>query len=76
MLRQLGWVEVMKGARPTPRNTELRLRPTDELLAMRKELLHLQKNARMFIARVFGSRSDVWVERCSSIVVDDEASSD
>lgn len=70
ILRQLGWVVVSRGKRDSPRNSELTLRPREELLALRKELVFLQQDAPTFLARVFGSRDPVWVERCSSIIQD------
>lgn len=70
MLRELGWVEVVRGARDTPRNSELRLTSADELLQMRKELLSLRRNAPAFIGRVFQSHNPIWVDRCSDIIID------
>ena len=54
LLRQLGWVSV-KGNRDTPRNSEMRLREAEELLALRTELLSLRKQPANFIRRIFGS---------------------
>ena len=69
LLRELGWVQV-QGKRPNPRNSELRLRPVDELLRLRSELLSLRKDAGRFIACVFHSHDEVWVERCTEIIRD------
>jgi hypothetical protein len=66
-LRELGWVQV-QGNRPNPRNSELQLRPEGELLRLRSELLSLRKDAVGFIACVFRSRDEVWVERCSQMI--------
>ena len=44
------------------------LRGEEELLRLRKELLSLRKRPEDFIARVFGSYDEAWVERCSEIV--------
>ena len=60
----------VRGNRPTPRNTEMSLRPVEELLSLRRELLSLRKKPADFIARVFGSHDSVWVERCLGIVRD------
>jgi hypothetical protein len=66
-LREIGWVQA-HGNRPNPRNSELSLRPVEELLRVRKELMSLRKDSAGFIARVFHSQDSVWVERCSEIV--------
>jgi hypothetical protein len=67
LLREMGWVQV-KGHRPNPRNSELSLRPEDELLRLRSQLLSLRKDPVGFIACVFRSHDEVWVERCSQII--------
>lgn len=67
LLRELGWVQV-RGSRPNPRNSELSLRPEGELLRLRAELLSLRKDPVGFIACVFRSHDEVWVERCSEII--------
>jgi len=67
LLRELRWVQV-QGNRPNPRNSELQLRPVDELLRLRTELLSLRKDPAGFIAYVFCSHDEVWVERCSQII--------
>jgi hypothetical protein len=67
LLREIGWVQD-HGSRPNPRNSELSLRPREELLQLRKELLSLRKKPESFIAHVFRSCDSVWVERCSEIV--------
>jgi hypothetical protein len=67
LLRELGWVQV-RGRRPNPRNSELDLRPVDELLELRAELLSLLGDPAGFIARVFHSHDSAWVERCSEII--------
>ena len=68
VLRELGWVQV-KGNRDSPRNSDLKLAPEGELLALRKELMSLmKKDAAGFIKRIFHSEDDIWVDRCSSII--------
>jgi hypothetical protein len=67
LLRELGWVQV-HGKRPNPRNSELSLRPKEELLRLRTELLSLRKDPVGFITYVFRSHDEVWVERCSEII--------
>ena len=71
VLRELGWVVVFSGNRDTPRNSEIRLQSLPELMAKRRELLQLQGDAVRFIGAVFSSHDRVWVERCSSIVVEE-----
>jgi hypothetical protein len=66
MLVKLGWV-VSSSQRENPRNSELKLRGVEELMRVRKELLSLRGDARGFIAQVFGSYEEVWVERCIGI---------
>ena len=68
MLRELGWVVVVRGNRDNPRNSELKLRSSEELFQVRKELLGLRKNAVGFICRVFHSDDRIWVERCDQII--------
>jgi hypothetical protein len=67
LMRATGWVQV-QGSRPNPRNSEMSLRGEEELLRLRKELLSLRRRPEDFIARVFGSYDEAWVERCSEIV--------
>ena len=43
LLRDIGWVEVVNGNRDSPRNSDVALRSSDELLQTRKELLSLQR---------------------------------
>ncbi|KAF2174792.1 hypothetical protein K469DRAFT_770346 [Zopfia rhizophila CBS 207.26] len=68
MLRELGWVEVVRGNRDSPRNSDLALRSTKDLHRKRKELLSLRKNAAGFIGSVFHSHDSIWVERCLDII--------
>jgi len=70
LLRELGWVKVIRGHRDTPRNSELELQDVDQLLLFHKELLGLHKDAAAFIRRVFRSHDPVWLDRCSPIVQD------
>lgn len=67
LLRELGWVKVIRGNRDTPRNDEIQLQDADKLLALRKELCKSQKDAAAFIARVFHSHEPLWLDRCSAI---------
>lgn len=69
MLRELGWIDV-QGRRDSPRNSECKLRSAEELYKLRQELLSLRKEPEAFILKVFRSADRVWVDRCSSIVVD------
>ena len=67
LLRELGWVQD-RGGRDNPRNTDLSLRPVDELLKLRAELLSLRRDPAGFVAQVFRSHDGVWLERCSGII--------
>jgi hypothetical protein len=67
LLRELGWVQD-RGKRDNPRNSDLSLRPVDELLKLRAELLSLRRDAAGFVAQVFRSHDSVWLERCSGII--------
>ena len=67
MLEKLGWV-IATGGRETPRNSELRLRHTEELQGLRQELFLLMENAPEFVARIFGSDDERWVDRCTDIL--------
>jgi hypothetical protein len=69
MLREMGWIEV-KGNRASPRNSDSKLRPEEELYSMRKGLVHSRKHPDTFIAAIFGSDDRVWVDRCASIIKD------
>jgi hypothetical protein len=66
-LCEIGWVQ-SSVARPSPRNSELTLRPVGELLEMRKELLSKRTEPDRFIAQVYRSQEKVWVERSSEII--------
>jgi hypothetical protein len=69
ILRKLGWVVgTSTVCRENPRNSELKLRPKMELLALRTELLSLMDSPGAFIARIFHSQDEIWVERCSAIL--------
>jgi hypothetical protein len=67
LLREMGWVQD-HGKRSNPRNSDLSLRPVDELLKLRTELLSLRKDPAGFVAQVFHSHDSVWLERCSGIL--------
>lgn len=71
MLRELGWVDVA-GKRDRPRNTDLSLKPTNELLTLRKELIANMNHPEAFVSRIFGSRDVAWVERCAQLIRDFE----
>lgn len=66
-LCETGWVKSTV-ARPSPRNSELTLRPQEELLEMRKELLSKRREPRRFVAQVYGSQAEAWFERSSEII--------
>lgn len=66
-LCEMGWVQ-SSVARPSPRLSELTLRPQDTLLEMRKELLSKRHEPQRFIAQVYQSLDDKWVERSSTII--------
>jgi hypothetical protein len=71
LLRQLGWVQQIRGNRDSPRNDELDLTPRVDLRILRRELLALMRNDPAgFIAKVFRSPDTAWVDRCSSIIID------
>jgi hypothetical protein len=60
----------VQGRRDSPRNSDCKLKPLDELLSMRRELLLLRTDPDAFIAKVFRSTDKIWVDRCSSIIID------
>lgn len=66
-LRQLGWVRV-QGQRDSPRISDMQLRSSEELFAKLEELKVALKRPSKFIAIVFSSEDEVWVERCQSII--------
>lgn len=68
LLRELGWIEVVRGNRDSPRNTEVALRAQEGLLRQRRELMSLRHDAAGFIGLVFRSYDTIWVERCASLV--------
>jgi hypothetical protein len=74
LLREMGWI-ISSGGRKYPRNSEIRLRPVEELMRLRKELLQLRGDAVRFIEVVFRSSDRVWVERCSSIIREKQSGS-
>ncbi len=74
MLQQLGWIDVQGNKRRTARISESTLRSEEKLFRLRKELLSLRKDPEGFIEFVFGSNDRNWVDRCSSIIVEDGAS--
>ncbi|KAK0368167.1 hypothetical protein CLIM01_14476 [Colletotrichum limetticola] len=67
MLRELGWV-ISTSNRDSPRNTDLHLRPREELLGILRELSSALRRPEDFISTVFHSRDRIWVERCASII--------
>ncbi|KAF2469709.1 uncharacterized protein BDR25DRAFT_38440 [Lindgomyces ingoldianus] len=68
MLRELGWVVVVRGNRDSPRNSELSLRSVEDLLQMRNKLMSLRKTPAGLIGMIFHSYDSIWVERCSGII--------
>ena len=68
LLRELGWVEVVRGNRDSPRNGDLELQDVRNLMEMREELLSGMGNAAAFIGRIFHSQDSIWEERCSQII--------
>ncbi|KAH6952261.1 hypothetical protein DER45DRAFT_636619 [Fusarium avenaceum] len=69
LLRELGWIQV-KGNQDSPRNCESRLASREKLDKRRRDLLHLMKEPRSFIACVFNDNSSEWVDRYLSIIQD------
>lgn len=67
MLCQLGWVD-SRSKRDSPRNTDVQLRPREELLGTYRALQLAVKRPEDFIAMVFGTSDRIWVERCASII--------
>lgn len=68
LLRELGWIEVIRGNRDSPRNSEVMLRDQGALVKRRRELMSLRSDAEGFIGSVFRSCDRIWVERCASII--------
>lgn len=68
VLRELGWVVVVRGNRDSPRNSELHLQSRSKLIQMRKELMSSRRHAEGFIGQIFHSFDTVWVDRCSLII--------
>lgn len=71
LLRELGWIKVLRGNRDTPRNSEVSLQDKEGLLRWRRELMSLRQDAVGFLGLVFRSYDAIWVERCASIVIED-----
>lgn len=67
MLCQLRWVTA-KSNRPHPKNTELTIRPREELLAELRALQGAFRRPEDFVGMVFQSSDELWVERCASII--------
>lgn len=70
ILLQLGWIQRIRGNRPTPRMNEVKFRDKGELMQMREELLLSMKDPEAFIEKVIGSRDPIWVDRCSLIIAE------
>ncbi|KAJ6436869.1 MHYT domain signaling protein [Purpureocillium lavendulum] len=70
MLRALGWIEVVKGNRDSPRNSDCKLRKEEELHALRAKLMRSRKHPEAFIAMVFDSDDRIWADRCIAIIKD------
>lgn len=71
MLRQLGWVKAKSSQRDTPRNSELTFLSKDEVYTFRRELILLFKRPVQFFERVFSDSNQIWVDRCSSLIVEE-----
>jgi hypothetical protein len=67
LLREMRRVEVT-GQREYPCNCDLKLWGEAELLKLREKLLRLLRDPGRFIARVFRSEDEIWVERCSEMI--------
>ncbi|KAG6043141.1 hypothetical protein E4U33_001755 [Claviceps sp. LM78 group G4] len=67
MIRELGWV-VVSGKRITPRNAEMKLKQPHILQARKKALDAAMGLPREFIANIFRSRDQIWVQRCQRII--------
>lgn len=70
MVEQMGWIRRVRGNRPTPRMNEVEFQHEEELMRLKKELVSLMKDPERFIETVIGSRDPIWLDRCSSIIVD------
>jgi hypothetical protein len=68
MLRELGWIRVIRGHRDSPRNSEITLEAQEVLLRRHRELSSHRNNAVSFVGLVFCSHDHIWVERCASII--------
>lgn len=70
ILCKLGWVVRLPNgrSRESPRNSELRLSPHEDLLNLRDELLSLMDDPVTFISYVFDTDDNIWVERCLRII--------
>jgi hypothetical protein len=68
LLRELHWVQVARGNRDSPRNSDLELQSREELLRRRRELMSLRNDAVGFVGLVFRSYDSIWIERCSGII--------
>jgi hypothetical protein len=60
----------VQGRHDSPRNSDCKLRPVEELYEMRRGLLSLMKDPEAFVSKVFHSTDKIWVDRCSSITAD------
>ncbi|KAG6125432.1 hypothetical protein E4U38_007652 [Claviceps purpurea] len=67
MIRELDWV-IVRGNRPTPRNSEMIIKPAHILEARMKALESAMGRPSEFIAMIFKSREQIWVQRCESII--------
>ncbi|KAF6790319.1 hypothetical protein CMUS01_16284 [Colletotrichum musicola] len=67
ILLALGWIQ-SGSKRATPRTSECKLAATNDLLRLYHDLCSLQRDGRRFIQRVFHSKDEVWVDRCTSII--------
>ena len=68
LLRELRWVQVVRGNRDSLRNSDLVLQSREELLRRRREMMSLRNDAVGFVGSVFRSYDSIWIERCSAII--------
>jgi hypothetical protein len=71
ILCKLGWVGRLPNApyrKVNPRSYELDLRPDEDLLDLRTELLSLLDDPTAFITLILDTDDDAWVERCLAII--------
>ncbi len=70
ILEQVGWLRRVKGTRKTPRMNEVALQHDNILSQQRTGLMLLMKEPDRFIEAVLGCRDRIWVDRCSSVILE------